>query len=60
MEYWPLDLSSFKSVSAFADRFEKEGGGKLDILVQNAGIVRREYVQTNDGYESMYVSIELV
>ncbi|KZS88794.1 NAD(P)-binding protein, partial [Sistotremastrum niveocremeum HHB9708] len=53
VEYWPLDLSSFKSVSAFADRFEKEGGGKLDILVQNAGIVRREYVQTNDGYESI-------
>ncbi|KZT39202.1 NAD(P)-binding protein [Sistotremastrum suecicum HHB10207 ss-3] len=53
VEYWPLDLSSFRSVSDFSDCFEREGGGKLDILVQNAGIVRREYVQTNDGYESI-------
>ncbi|KZS97482.1 NAD(P)-binding protein [Sistotremastrum niveocremeum HHB9708] len=52
VEYWTLDLTSFASVSAFATRFEKEGGGKLDILVENAGIATNVYRATPDGYES--------
>lgn len=55
VEYWHLDLQSFASVSAFATRFEKEGGGKLDILVENAAIATRKYQKTSDGYESTYV-----
>ncbi|KAJ3737515.1 hypothetical protein DFJ43DRAFT_987156 [Lentinula guzmanii] len=50
-EVWPLDLSSFDSVQAFADRFEKEGGGRLDILVENAAVAPLEsYQKTKDGY----------
>ncbi|KAJ3785145.1 hypothetical protein GGU10DRAFT_313593 [Lentinula aff. detonsa] len=50
-EVWLLDLSSFDSVQAFADRFEKEGGGRLDILVENAAVAPLEsYQKTKDGY----------
>jgi retinol dehydrogenase-12 len=51
-ECWTVDLADFKSVSAFADRFEKEGGGRLDILVENAGLVTRKFESTKDGWES--------
>ena len=51
-ECWPLDLADFKSVSAFADRFEKEGGGRLDILLENAGVVTIKFDSTKDGWES--------
>ncbi|KZS97487.1 NAD(P)-binding protein [Sistotremastrum niveocremeum HHB9708] len=52
VEWWALDLTSFQSVSDFATRFEKEGGGKIDILVENAGINTGVYRQSKDGYES--------
>jgi retinol dehydrogenase 12 len=47
-----LDLADFKSISAFADRFEKEGGGRLDVLVENAGVFHSEFIPTVDGWES--------
>jgi len=37
-EVWIIDLGSFASVSAFAEKWNHEGG-RLDILVANAGIV---------------------
>jgi len=52
IEVWQLDLSSFASVTAFANRFEKEGGGHLDVLVENAGMSTYKYTQTKDGWES--------
>lgn len=55
VECWTVDLADFKSVSAFADRFEKEGGGRLDLLLLNAGVVQNELVRTVDGWESTYV-----
>ncbi|THH16049.1 hypothetical protein EUX98_g9365 [Antrodiella citrinella] len=48
---WPLELSDFASVKAFADRFQREGGGQLDILVLNAGMISLEYNVTADGHE---------
>jgi NAD(P)-dependent dehydrogenase (short-subunit alcohol dehydrogenase family) len=57
LECWTVDLTSFKSVSAFVDRFEKEGGGRLDILLENAGILSPKFVPTTDGWESTLVSI---
>ena len=52
MEVWTLDLANFKSISEFADRFEKEGGDRLDILLQNAGLATGKYESTIDGWES--------
>ncbi|KAJ3890061.1 hypothetical protein GG344DRAFT_78194 [Lentinula edodes] len=46
-ETWLLDLNSFASVQAFADRYEKEGGGRLDILVENAAISSAQTIQVN-------------
>ncbi|EPQ59201.1 NAD P-binding protein [Gloeophyllum trabeum ATCC 11539] len=49
-ELWLLDLGRFASVVEFADRFEKEGG-RLDILVMNAGIATGTY-EDFEGWES--------
>jgi len=51
-ECWTVDLAEFKTISAFAERFEKEGGGRLDLLVENAGVVTRKFESTKDGWES--------
>ncbi|KAK0457807.1 uncharacterized protein EV420DRAFT_479290 [Desarmillaria tabescens] len=51
-ELWLVDLSRFSSVTAFANRFEADGG-RLDILVLNAGVIpTKEYLTTPDGWES--------
>ncbi|THH18843.1 hypothetical protein EW146_g2206 [Bondarzewia mesenterica] len=53
IEWGRLDLSSFDSVRTFANRF---GNKKINCLLANAGIATRKYVQTEDGWESTYVS----
>ncbi|KAK0434634.1 hypothetical protein EV421DRAFT_1330211 [Armillaria borealis] len=51
-ELWLVDLSRFSSVTAFANKFEADGG-RLDILVLNAGVIPDwEYRTTVDGWES--------
>ncbi|KAJ7151011.1 hypothetical protein C8R46DRAFT_914484 [Mycena filopes] len=50
-ELWLVDLADFASVKAFADKFERDGG-RLDILVANAGIAVGKYEATVDGWES--------
>ncbi|KAF9031705.1 short-chain dehydrogenase [Hymenopellis radicata] len=50
-ELWLVDLASFASVSSFADKFDKDGG-RLDILVMNAGLIMPTYSATVDGWES--------
>lgn len=47
----PLDLSSLKSVQAFAAAFSKRFA-KLDLLINNAGIMMPPYAQSEDGFES--------
>jgi len=49
---WAVDLANFKTISAFANRFEKEGGGRLDILVANAAVALMKFESTPDGWES--------
>jgi len=46
-----LDLSSLKSVNAFAESFTK-ANEKLDLLINNAGIMIPPYSKTEDGFES--------
>lgn len=53
-ELWLVDLCSFASVKAFADKFEKEVE-RLDILVANAAVVPHEYEVTKDEWETSYV-----
>ncbi|KAF8888746.1 hypothetical protein BD779DRAFT_428814 [Infundibulicybe gibba] len=50
-ELWIIDLSDFDSVKAFVDKFEADGG-RLDLLIQNAGIFMPRYEATKDGWES--------
>ncbi|KAJ6474691.1 hypothetical protein C8R47DRAFT_1022078 [Mycena vitilis] len=50
-ELWIIDLADFESVKHFADRFERDGG-RLDILVENAGIALDKYEPTKDGWEA--------
>ncbi|TDL30131.1 NAD(P)-binding protein [Rickenella mellea] len=51
-EVWVVDLTDFASISAFADKFEKDGGGRLDVLLENSAIVTETYYRTKDGLES--------
>lgn len=51
-ELWIVDLANFASVTAFADKFEKEGGD-LHILVMNAAIALPTYQPTTDGWETI-------
>ena len=51
-EVWKLDLAEFSSISAFVDRFEKEGGGRLDFLVENAGLAKLSHTRTEDDWET--------
>lgn len=53
-EAWELDLSSFESVRALADRAERELG-RLDVVVANAAVAPFEFAVTDDGYEQMCV-----
>lgn len=54
-ELWILDLASFESVKAFANKFNKEAG-RLDILVNNAAVTPSEPVRTtSDGWEETSV-----
>ncbi|KAF8500565.1 short-chain dehydrogenase [Hysterangium stoloniferum] len=48
---WHIDQASFSSVVAFVEKFEAEGGGRLDLLIANAGMFPANFVKTSDGYE---------
>jgi len=50
VETGSLDLASLKSVSAFADAYRKKHG-RLDILINNAGVMVPPYGKTEDGFE---------
>ena len=53
VEVWELDMASFTSVQAFAQRVESLP--RLDIAVLNAGVRTREWRTTGDGYEISWV-----
>jgi retinol dehydrogenase 12 len=55
VELWTVDLARMESVVAFVDRFQKDGG-RLDVLVCNAGVYEHKYSTTVDGYETTWVA----
>ncbi|KZT54813.1 NAD(P)-binding protein [Calocera cornea HHB12733] len=50
---WQLDISDAASVKAFVERFEREGGGKLDILLENAGVTGFSFKRNASGWEQI-------
>jgi NAD(P)-dependent dehydrogenase (short-subunit alcohol dehydrogenase family) len=53
LTFLPLDLSSLGSVRAFARRFA-EGHERLDLLLNNAGVMALPYRKTADGFEMQF------
>ena len=51
LEFMKLDLSSLKSVRTFVDAFKLKYK-KLDLLINNAGIMIPPFSKTEDGFES--------
>ncbi|SOD99071.1 oxidoreductase [Spirosoma fluviale] len=51
----PIDTSSLRSVSAFATLVETRYG-KLDLLINNAGIMMSPYHVTEDGFENQFAT----
>ncbi|KAF1916971.1 hypothetical protein BDU57DRAFT_448383 [Ampelomyces quisqualis] len=49
----PLDLASFSSIASAADTF-KTRETRLDILINNAGIMASPYTLTKEGYEIQF------
>ena len=53
VKYLELDLTSFSSVAAAADTFNAENS-RLDILMNNAGIMAQPPALTKEGYETQF------
>jgi NAD(P)-dependent dehydrogenase (short-subunit alcohol dehydrogenase family) len=49
----PIDLASFASVRAFVDAFSQRHD-RLDVLLNNAGLVLQKRVVTEDGHETQF------
>jgi NAD(P)-dependent dehydrogenase (short-subunit alcohol dehydrogenase family) len=48
-----LDLADIKSVKSFAEEFKKEHT-RLDLLINNAGVMMPPYSKTKDGFELQF------
>jgi NAD(P)-dependent dehydrogenase (short-subunit alcohol dehydrogenase family) len=57
-EFMQLDVSSLASVVQFVEAF-KARYKRLDILINNAGIMAVEYVESVDGFESQFATNHL-
>jgi NAD(P)-dependent dehydrogenase (short-subunit alcohol dehydrogenase family) len=53
IRYLPLDLSSFKSIRAAADKFQANND-RLDILILNAGTMGNPPTKTEEGFEVQF------
>ncbi|KAI6116357.1 short-chain dehydrogenase [Pisolithus sp. B1] len=51
VETWPLEMSSFDSVRAIADRLATREDSQLNVVVANAGVILDEFDNTQDGWE---------
>lgn len=48
-----VDLASLKSIKVFSERFKKQYS-KLDLLINNAGVMMPPYSKTEDGFELQF------
>jgi NAD(P)-dependent dehydrogenase (short-subunit alcohol dehydrogenase family) len=53
VDVMPLDLASFRSIRSFANDFVT-GHDRLDVLVNNAGLILRRRTETEDGFEATF------
>ncbi|KAF1962734.1 NAD(P)-binding protein [Byssothecium circinans] len=53
VEYLPLDLTSFASIASAASTFTARES-RLDILINNAGVMMTPYNLTKEGYEIQF------
>ncbi|KAK6949306.1 hypothetical protein Daesc_009381 [Daldinia eschscholtzii] len=49
-----MDLASLKSIRAGAEEFLRKSGNKLNVLINNAGIMACPYGKTEDGFELQF------
>jgi NAD(P)-dependent dehydrogenase (short-subunit alcohol dehydrogenase family) len=49
-----LDLNTLASVRSFATEFLDKSGGKLNILINNAGVMMTPEGRTKDGFETQF------
>ncbi|KAI9725817.1 MAG: hypothetical protein M1828_002446 [Chrysothrix sp. TS-e1954] len=52
VDVWDLDLTSFASIKRFAQRVRTKLG-RLDVVVQNAGVSDDQFERTKDGHEKL-------
>ena len=57
VEVWQFDISSYKSIKAFADRVQTLD--RLDAVIQNAGIVTGEFKRLDESGEESVVTTNL-
>jgi len=53
VEVMPLDLASFASIRSFSETF-LASHDRLDVLVNNAGLMQQHRALTDDGFEMMF------
>ncbi|KAG6965179.1 hypothetical protein JG688_00007351 [Phytophthora aleatoria] len=58
IEFMMLDVSDLGSVNKFADEF-KATHDRLDLLINNAGVMAVPYAKTVDGYERQFATNHL-
>ncbi|MEQ8859034.1 MAG: oxidoreductase [Pseudomonadales bacterium] len=53
-EFVHLDLASLASVRACAEELKRRCGGRLDVLINNAGVMAIPRRETEDGFETQF------
>jgi NAD(P)-dependent dehydrogenase (short-subunit alcohol dehydrogenase family) len=56
VEYMSLDVGSQKSVRAFAEEIKRKGW-RINLLVNNAGVMFQPFGKTTDGIESHFAIV---
>jgi NAD(P)-dependent dehydrogenase (short-subunit alcohol dehydrogenase family) len=54
IQVYEADLASFASIRAFADAFLGDGHDRIDVLINNAGIMACPQGATTDGFELQF------